>query len=108
MWNRELKDMDFLIILNICVQPGFNETAVAEAGYETKPTPMLGYFFGQSKHNSSLYGWAGQTNTSGVQSSVEEVQRRVSRHTKESVFKRIFMQIRNFETVEMKKDDMCM
>ena len=76
-WEEEvlLKDMDFpLLVAKICIIPGFNQTALYEAGYDDTGD----YFMGQSRFNDSLYGWAGHTKDSGIVGSVEEILERVS------------------------------
>jgi hypothetical protein len=73
------KDMDVPVVLKICVAPGFNMTAIKEMGYDN----VYRYFEGISKYNKTILGWAGHTNTSGVQGSVAEVLKRVRAHTVE-------------------------
>jgi hypothetical protein len=72
------KDMDVPVVLKICITPGFNTTAIKEMGYDNG---VYGYFGGARKYNETILGWAGHTNTSGVQGSVAEVLRRVRAHT---------------------------
>ena len=51
-WEEEvpLQDIDFPVVMKICVSPGFNQTALHEVGYED----TWHYFLGQSKFNSSV------------------------------------------------------
>ena len=66
------KGMAFPLILKICVKPAFNLTRLDKAGYDTT-WGVYGFFMGQSKFNRSIVGWAGHTNTSGVQGTVKEL-----------------------------------
>jgi hypothetical protein len=72
---------EFPLILKICPNPGFNEIAVREAGYQDS----FHYFEGQSKFNHSVYGGAGHTSESGVQGNVTEVASKVALYTAEEV-----------------------
>ena len=45
--ERELKEIGFPLVIKICVKPGFNETAINDAGYENS----FGFFRGQSMRN---------------------------------------------------------
>ena len=47
MEEKELKDIGFPLVLKICVRPGFNETAIKNAGYKNIPD----FFLGKSMHN---------------------------------------------------------
>ena len=82
----DLQDIDFPIEIKICAQPGFNETALEEMGYEEG---IWSYFYGKSRFNSSsthsldghsIIGWAGHTADFGVKSSVEEVLNKMRNH----------------------------
>ena len=81
----DLKDIEFPLTIKICAEPGFNETAIKEAGY--KKTSY--YFKGISRFNSSLVGWAGHTEDFGVKGSVEEVHEKVRSHKVEDVIQEI-------------------
>ena len=61
-WEEDvpLEDIDFPLVIKICVVPGFNQTALYEVGYYDAG----GYFLGQSRFNESVIGWAGHTHTS--------------------------------------------
>ena len=75
-WEEEvpLQDIDFPLVLKICVSPGFNQTALHDVGYED----TWHYFVGQSKFNSSVLGWGGHTEDSGTCGTVEEVLAKIS------------------------------
>ena len=45
--EKNIKDVGFPLIIKICIKPGFNETAIKEAGYED----VWGFFKGQSMYN---------------------------------------------------------
>lgn len=96
-----LGDLDFPIIFKICIKPGFNLLALAEAGFDTT-YGVYGYFSGQSRYNQSLIGWAGHTNTSGVQGGVTEVFERVRLHKKSDIFKDIKIKNRKKEWASVK------
>ena len=66
----DLQDIEFPLDIKICAEPGFNETAIEEAGYAKSPWK---YFTGVSRFNSSIVGWAGHTKDFGVKGSVEEI-----------------------------------
>ena len=71
--TMKLRDMDFPVVFKICSKPGYNTTALKEAGYDDASD----YFFGRSIHDRSILGWAGHTNTSGVFGSVEEIMAKI-------------------------------
>jgi hypothetical protein len=93
----DLKDIDFPVDLKICASPGFNSGALWKAGYRDTGD----YFGGVSKYNRSLLGWAGHTDTSGVQGSVAEVLGRVRSHTVDDVVTRIRITSLNYETTNL-------
>ena len=75
--KKNLSEIDFPIDFKICLKPGFNQSALTEAGY----ADVTDYFTGASRYNSSLAGWAGHTpqgnpwsNATGRISSVTESQ----------------------------------
>ena len=80
--ERGLRATTFPLVIKLCVSPGFNISAVHEAGY----SKLFNYFRGKSASNASVYGWAGQGGTSR---SVEEVVARVRAHTVDQVISRI-------------------
>ena len=65
--EEELLGKNFPIILKICVNPGFNDTAINEAGHKN----IFDFFVGRSKYNNSVYGWAGHTKDGGIVNSVQ-------------------------------------
>ena len=73
----DLRDIGFPLDIKICAEPGFNETAIEEAGYDRSPWT---YFNGVSRFNSSIVGWAGHTKDFGVKGNVEEVFKKVRNH----------------------------
>ena len=75
----------FPLVFKICFSPGFNESAVEEAGYNRS----WDYFYGFSKYNRSIVGWGGHTNTSGVRGEVKELMEKVQLHTVREVIERI-------------------
>ena len=78
MMEKKLQDMKFPIIFKICMKPGFNVTALKEEGYKN----IYSYFYGLSRYNSSLYGWAGHTNTSKTRSTVDAIYQKVQNYLK--------------------------
>ena len=58
--------IDFPLVFKICIKPGFNETELRILGYQNS----LGYLFGNSRYNESLFGWAGHTLDGKVVSNV--------------------------------------
>ena len=76
---------EFPLILKICFSPGINISAVEEAGYKS----IYRYFYGQSKYNKSILGWAGYRNTSGVRGSVKDLMDKVQLHTVEKVIDKV-------------------
>ena len=45
--EKELRDLGFPVVLKICFKPGFNESAIVEAGY----SGIWGLFSGQNMKN---------------------------------------------------------
>ena len=84
----DLRDTEFPLDIKICAEPGFNETAIEEVGYDRSPWT---YFNGVSRFNSSIVGWAGHTNDFGVKGSVEGVFKKVRNHILEEVISSIWM-----------------
>ena len=72
---REMKliNMDFPVIFKICINPSFNQAAIREEGYAGVKT----YFRGRSRFNSSIYGWAGHTNTSEPRDTVDNIYKKI-------------------------------
>ena len=80
--ERNLKDFQFPLLFKICFNPSFNKTAEAEAGYSD-------YFNGKSKHNSSLFGWAGHSEDGQVLGTVEEMVNNLILHSPQEVINKI-------------------
>ena len=59
---KNLADLPFPAVFKICIKPAFNMEFLNRAGYDN----TFYYFLGRSKYNSSLYGWAGHTQTEQV------------------------------------------
>ena len=53
--NKNLKDIEFPIIFNIMVKPGFNESILKDYGYES----TIDYFLGTTNINDNNIGWGG-------------------------------------------------
>ena len=86
--NKHAEDLlgkNFPVILKICINPGFNDTAINEAGYKN----IFDFFAGRSKYNRSVYGWAGHTRDGGVVDSVENIKEAVTLHTAQNVLNSI-------------------
>ena len=84
--QRNLKN--FPLTFKICIKPGFNLTALKEAGYNNP----WAYFTGQSRYNESELGWAGHHNGSLQHGDAKEVLDKVSFHTAVgTVLKSVFM-----------------
>ena len=75
-WEEEvpLKDIDFPLVMKICVNPGFNQSALFEMGYDN----TWKYFIGQSRFHHLMFEWAGHTKDLKLKGSVEKVLRHVT------------------------------
>ena len=62
----DFEKIDFPLVFKICVKPGFNETELRILGYQNS----LGYLYGTSRFNESLFGWAGHTADGKIVSNV--------------------------------------
>ena len=84
-WQKDLHlgDMDFPILIKICVIPTYNMTALYEHGYADK----YRFFLGKSRFNESTYGWAGHTNSSKNLGTVEAVLSKVTNRRLETFLK---------------------
>ena len=100
--EKQLKDMDFPVILMICMNPGFNITAIDEAGYNG----IFDYFAGKSKYNNLLYGWAGHTSGAGpnVTRSVGDVAEKVILHTAREVLAEVRIASLNYRKLHIMLD----
>ena len=96
-WEEEmlLEDIGFPVTIKICVIPGFNQTALDEAGYSDTWT----YFLGQSKFNDSVYGWAGHTEDSGTLGTVEEILAVVSDYNIENILDGVYVWTKDKEDI---------
>ena len=56
----------FPVSISLVITPGFNETALQEAGYQA----TYNYFTGRSKYENNHVGWAGHTADGGVKDDV--------------------------------------
>ena len=65
-WDEDVRfeDMEFPLVIKICVIPGFNQTALQELGYKD----TYSYFLGRedSYNDNHTYGWAGHTKDLGT------------------------------------------
>ena len=68
-----LEDIEFPVVIKICIIPGFDEAAIRDAGY----AESWYYFYGQSKFNGTIFGWAGHNNQSETLGEVEEIFKKV-------------------------------
>ena len=59
--TKLLDHLEFPILFKICINPPVNLTLLQSVGYKNLKT----YFLGRSKHNASIYGWAGHTPEGG-------------------------------------------
>ena len=93
----DLQDIEFPLDIKICAEPGFNETAIEEAGYDGK-SPWK-YFTGVSRFNSSIVGWAGHTKDFGIKGSVEGIFKKVRSHVAEEVMSMIRVDFKTEESL---------
>ena len=88
-WEEEvsLRDIEFPLVVKICIIPGFNQTALREVGYED----TFAYFLGlNSSWNSNyMFGWAGHPEDSGTFGTVEEILAKVIEYEIENIIFRI-------------------
>ena len=88
--TKTLEGRDFPLVFKICIQPSFSKPAAfQDAGYKS----LYHYFLGQSRFNSSIYGWAGHaSNLSGLKSTVKLVYNNISRATPQNAIDYIYLQ----------------
>ena len=55
VYQQNVNKMDFPVEYLVCVKPGFLKEKVPQNGY----SDLDGYFHGQSRYNSSIFGWSG-------------------------------------------------
>ena len=96
-WEEEVlrQDIEFPAVIKVCVVPGFNRTALHEAGYWDTWT----YFLGQSMFNHSVYGWAGHTEDSGTLGNVEDILARVKDYQIERIFNYVYLWTKDDERI---------
>ena len=92
-WEEELplEDMEFPVVIKICVIPGLNETELHGVGYRN----AYAYFVGQSRFNKSVFGWAGHTQDSRTFGNVEEIIQKVTTYGIENIFTQIYVWTRD-------------
>ena len=87
-WDEyaRLEDMEFPLVVKICVIPGFNQTALEELGYYG----TFSYFLGRDHYGneSSTYGWAVHTNDPRT---VKEVVAKVTGYQLENIIEEVNM-----------------
>ena len=95
-----LQDIDFPVVIKICLSPGFNETAVHEVGYKDTWSYIN---TGQSRFNESVLGWAGHAEDLGTIGSVGEILEKVSDHKIENIFTslRVYVWTRDSEVIDI-------
>lgn len=98
-WEEEvpLEDIEFPLVIKICIVPGFNQTALHEAGYED----TWKFFLGQSRFNESVFGWAGHTEDSATFGSVKETLAEVSDSNFDSVVSNVYVWTKDEETIDI-------
>ena len=64
----------FPVVFKVCIKPGYQLSAVQEAGYEE----VAYYFIGRSKYNKRHISWAGHTSQGEVISNVSDILARVT------------------------------
>ena len=69
-WAK-LSEIEFPLIFKVCMKPGFDDQALNDMGYANN----MAYFTGQSRFNSSIFGWAGHTPDGKVLSNVSGKQK---------------------------------
>ena len=72
-WEKKepLQNIEFPLVIKICVKPAFNQTALKEVGYKDTFSYIVGV--NDSDSYSQIYGWAGHTEGSKTFGTVEEV-----------------------------------
>ena len=90
-WEEKvpIKDLEFPLVLKICVIPGFNQTALQELGYRD----TFAYFVGldDPEGDSLLYGWAGHSEDSGTFGTVEDVFAKISNYQIENIVQDVYV-----------------
>lgn len=81
--KRNLTDLEFPMVVKICINPSYNDTELYDVGY----TYTWDYFAGISRYNSSLIGWAGHTSDGKVFSNASDIQNRIITEAQEYLSK---------------------
>ena len=94
----KLEELEFPVVFKISLIPGFNTTALNEAGYNDS----WSYFQGKSKFDNSTYGWAGHSRLGDEPlGSAEEVLSRVRDKTQKAIFERIYVWTTDEDAVDI-------
>ena len=72
--ENKLEDLEFPVIFKLCFQNSFNLEKLVKAGYSS----VSNYFKGESRFNSSLYGWAGHNSNGSVGPGVSGIYQTIS------------------------------
>ena len=98
-WEEEvpLQDIDFPVVIKICVVPGFNQTVLHELGYYD----TWSFFLGQSMFNDSVFGWAGHTEDSGTIGTVRDILAKVNHVKIENIFDRVWVWTKDGEYIDI-------
>ena len=105
--NVDLEEIEFPLVFKICSQPGFNVSAIREAGYghRTSKNDVANYFFGQSRFDFSTVGWAGHQNGSSVvDTDVAEIFERVQSHKSSDIVKEIIVNMKRGKSKNISVD----
>ena len=65
--HRNLDDIEFPVVIKICIQPAFDGDEIRKVGYKE----VYHYFIGESKYDRRRFGWAGHQQNGSVFSTVE-------------------------------------
>ena len=98
-WEEEvlLDDIEFPLVIKVCVIPGFNQTALYEEGYED----TVNYFNGNSRFDEDPLGWGGHNENSETFGNVEETLAKVSDNNFENVLDNVHVWTKDEEVVHI-------
>ena len=102
-WEKDLtlENMEFPVLFKICVIPGFNTTALKEAGYDDS----FNYFLGRSRFNNKTFGWAGHSaSNKNSLGSVKDILQKVKDKGQQNILKRIYVWTTDEDTVDISLD----
>ena len=102
-WEKDLtlENMEFPVVFKICVIPGFNTTALKEAGYDDS----FNYFLGRSRFNNKTIGWAGHSaSNKNSLGSVQDILQKVKDKGQQNILKRIYVWTIDEDTVDISLD----